>query len=411
MAFNIDNLMSGIGIVIDNAFRYDKDKQDDIFKIIEQINDKNIPIVKYDDLPTDAVSHFKNVSFILLDWDLTQIEISSTEPVRKTSGLEESNDKHNIEFIQNIKKLCFTPLFIFTKEDVDRIINILTDAGLYVEDKYNFIFVKNKSEIKRKGSLFIKLSKWLEETTSIYVLKKWETVLNCAKNELFWSFYDLNPDWPKVLWSAYKQDDVDMSSELGELITRNLKSRMSHFCFDNTILSRNISKIEREDLILVMSGDRFIHNSKLNKNEINTGDVYKSDNGEYFLNIRPQCDLICRNQEEISSKILYLIEGERVDFPNSNNKLNKIFNTKGGNFKEADSEAIIFPIEKFIIKFSFKKYSNISFGEFKSKRIGKVLPPYITRIQQRYALYLQREGIPRTPKQAIYNSPNGDQSN
>ncbi|MGR3178441.1 MAG: hypothetical protein ACUZ8E_10335 [Candidatus Anammoxibacter sp.] len=407
MAIDIDKLMSGVGIIIDDAFRNDKDKKDDIFKIVEQIEDKNIPLVKYDDLPDDAVPHFKNVSFILLDWNLNQVVPSTVEPVIIPSGLETSNIKQNIKFIENIQKVCFTPLFIFTKEDTDGIINILIDAGLYTREKRNFIFVKNKSEIKKKGSLFLEIANWLKETSSIYVLKEWEISLNCAKNELFWDFYDLNPDWPKVLWKAYKQDEVDMTTELGELITRNLKSRMSHFGFDKQILSKNISQIEMKDLISVMAGDRFMPDDKLNKKEINTGDIYKDKNGKYLLNIRPQCDLISRGKNNYDATILYLIEGECIGFPSSKNKLKSIFNIEGGNFKESISEAILFPIEESIIKFSFKNQINKSFRSLKSRRVGRVLPPYITRIQQRYALYLQREGIPRTPEEAIFISSNG----
>ena len=411
MAIDIDKLMSGVCIVIDDAFRNDKDKKDDIFKIVEQIEDKKIPLVKYHYLPDDAVPHFKNVSFILLDWNLTQIAPSAAEPIRTPSGLGASNVEQNIAFIKNIKKVCFIPLFIFTKENVDEIIGNLIDAGLYTREKHNFIFVKNKSEIKTKGRLFSKITEWLKETSSIYVLKEWETALNSAKNELFWDFYDLNPDWPKVLWKAYKQDEVDMATELGELITRNLKSRMSDVGFDEQILSKDISEIQKNDLISVMTGDRFISNKKLNKKEVNTGDIFKDKNGKYLLNIRPQCNLISRDGHNSGSTTLYLIEGKCIDFPNSNKKLEKMFNIKGGNFKESISEAILFPIEKSIIKFSFKNQINKSFEDLGSMRVGKVLPPYITRIQQRYALYLQRVGIPPTPKKAIFTDSNGGSTN
>ena len=35
------------------------------------------------------------------------------------------------------------------------------------------------------------------------------------------------------------------------------------------------------------------------------------------------------------------------------------------------------------------------------ERIGRLVPLYITRIQQRYALYLHRKGTPCTPWEAV----------
>lgn len=411
MPFNIDELMTGVGIIIDDAISNDKDKKDDIFKIISQIEEKNIPLVKYSELPDTSVPHFKNVSFILLDWDLNQISSDATEPISVPSGLEESNIEQNIRFIKKIKETCFIPFFIFTKESVDEIINKLEEAGLYSRGKHNFIFVENKSKLKKKNGVFSKVKKWLKETSSIYVLKEWERTLDKAKNELFWDFYILNPDWPKVLWKAYKQDDIDMATEFGELITRNLKTRMSYFGFNEKILDNNTAQIKKEDIMSVIAGERFIPNERLNKNEIYTGDIYKNQNGTYLLNIRPQCDLIVRNDQNIDSMSLYLLEGETVDFPTSKTKLNRIFNTKGGNFSEGISEAILFPIDKSIIKFSFKEQINKLYVELKNNRIGKILPPYITRIQQRYALYLQRAGIPRTPAEAILTVSDGGSPN
>ena len=43
----------------------------------------------------------------------------------------------------------------------------------------------------------------------------------------------------------------------------------------------------------------------------------------------------------------------------------------------------------------------MQWNNIKDNRIGRLLPPYITRVQQKYAHYLQRQGLPRIPKQAI----------
>lgn len=53
------------------------------------------------------------------------------------------------------------------------------------------------------------------------------------------------------------------------------------------------------------------------------------------------------------------------------------------------------------IDFDFKQLRIEKFETWKSQRVGRLLHPYVTRIQQRYALFLQRQGLPRIPGEAI----------
>ena len=41
----------------------------------------------------------------------------------------------------------------------------------------------------------------------------------------------------------------------------------------------------------------------------------------------------------------------------------------------------------------------LSFNAWKEKRIGRVLPPYITKIQQKCAVNMVREGVAPLPKE------------
>ena len=41
----------------------------------------------------------------------------------------------------------------------------------------------------------------------------------------------------------------------------------------------------------------------------------------------------------------------------------------------------------------------LSFNAWKGKRIGRVLPPYITKIQQKCAVNMVREGVAPLPKE------------
>lgn len=400
MAINIDKLMSGIGVVIDDALIEDGDETDDIYKIIEQFEEKNIPIIKYVRLPDESIQHFKNVSFILLDWNLGIIPLSTSEPVVAPARLKASYEKLNIEFIKNIKSVCFIPIFIFTNENVDKLKDKLIKAKLYSNEVQNFIFVLDKSEIRASGSLFPKLKTWLEETVSIYVLKEWENHLVVGKNKLFWDFYSLNPDWPKILWKAYKKDGVNMSNELGELISKNLLSVLSSYKFESDLLDYNGEHYTNDDFKKVLEGERFISNESLKIDEIYTGDIYRQT-GKYYLNIRPQCDCIARDGEIIDDIMLYCLKGKKL----TNRKVEILFEKDYGTIKERDTNCIIYPIDKGkAIEFKFKDLKIIKYQELKDCRIGRILSPFITKIQQKYTNYLHRPGLPRLPEEVIVTS-------
>ena len=73
-----------------------------------------------------------------------------------------------------------------------------------------------------------------------------------------------------------------------------------------------------------------------------------------------------------------------------------------GQIVERIAECIIFAVcEGRSVRFDFKKLRVEKFKELKQHRVGRVLHPYLTRLQQRYALFLQRQGLPRIPEGAL----------
>jgi len=407
---DFDKIMSGIGIVIDDALNpITADKNDLIFKIVKQITTKSIPVCEYYELPNDKeLSNFRDVCFILLDWDLSGRSIKDiSDGVSVGEFLKDENINENIGFLKKIKSNCFVPVFIFTALNPENIINRLKENDLFNEDRPNFIFVKQKNELTGKDQLFSVIKEWLENNPSIYALKEWESTFYKAKNQLFWSFYEINPEWPKVLWKAYKEDDINMSTELGELISRNLQARMFPFEFSEDILGNaDLSKMPKNDIRKVLEGERFIKNKNYHPNDIYTGDLFREEyqNGadtryRYYLNIRPQCDIIRETNPE-----LYCLKGRIVDEV----KIKDELTFENGQFLEKLNNAIVLGIDNGkIIEFLFRDIKTKKYSTLKNKRIGRLIPPYITRIQQRYALYLQRQGLPRTPKEAVFDNNGG----
>ena len=79
---------------------------------------------------------------------------------------------------------------------------------------------------------------------------------------------------------------------------------------------------------------------------------------------------------------------------------------KNGHFEERIWESIVFSVhERRSVRFDFRKFCVRKFSELKNRRVGRLLHPYLTRIQQRFGLYLQRQGLPRIPEEAIPQEP------
>ncbi|MDX9714198.1 MAG: hypothetical protein RBT37_02090 [Dissulfurispiraceae bacterium] len=396
-------LFNGVAVIIDDEI---DDLNANICNIIKQIESKKLPVLKYTSLPEDdVVSHFQNLSFLLLDWKLIKNDVISDEiekAVRIPDTHQEYETTENIEFIKKLNEKCFCPIFIFTNEDTASIQDLLIEHGLIVKDNPSNLFVQSKSNLQ--DNLFNKVFEWLHANPSVYVLKKWEREYQNCKTKLFSEFHTINPAWPTIIWKNFETDGANKSMEMGELISRNLQSRMIPFEFDNEILNKD-SQVPKDELRKVLEGKMFLKSESLHDGDIGTGDLFKKkyEDGDqtkyrYYLNIRAQCDLVRNNDPE-----LFVISGYVLE-QNEKGKIKDIsFNN--GQYLEKPSHAIVaFVDDGKIIEFKFNEFSIEKWGSLNANRVGRLLPPYINRVQQRHALYIQRQGLPRIPYAAIFES-------
>jgi hypothetical protein len=387
---NILDLFKGVGVIIDDALANPNIKIDTIWKIKQYFEDKHIPILSYSELPDDEnIKNFNTVSFLLLDWELSQLPIE--DGVKKPDLYAD-----NIDFIKKFNSVCFAPIFIFSNDQPQSIIKKLTDANLYDESKSNHIFVKHKSELK-EVDLFTVIEEWLKQTSSIYVMKEWDLSLQKAKNDLFWDFYKISPYWVNIFHNTTTQDHTSLSYEMGELLFENLKTRCTPVKFDNDIITNQSSNttISLDEIRNVLEGQRFRKKENIPDDMIFIGDIFCKD-AKYFINVRPQCDCIPRESDQTIDDIkLYLIEGEeKTDMSNFNNKF--------GVFNDIEMRFTAFPVcGNKAIQFNLSKFTIEQYKEWKEYRVGILLPPFITKLIQKYALYMQRQGLPRIPKEAV----------
>lgn len=398
----LKKLMSGIAVVIDDAFDrtangsgQDSQDGDLITQIVEHLEREwEIPFHQASKIPDEKTwgNLLQAASFILLDWKLWGGNASQAEE----SGIDE-----NIRFLKKSRDY-FVPVLILTNEAPEDVIDKLAPAEIYYPEapERNFIFLQSKSKMtETNGSFrFSEIECWIRKNASVYVLKTWEHAFYAAKKELFSSMYKRDPHWPRIFWKAYEDDGVDASSSLTHLINDNLRGRMRSGDFETKILAMNGAEIDARVLRDLIRESSFLSKEKLADSEVRCGDIFRDGSGKFLLNLRPDCDCIPRDGT-LDEVELYCIRGKSI----SEKNVRRLYGKDQGHFQEAIWQSIIFAVLEGgkSIEFNFRKIRIEEYGKLKNKRIGRLLHPYLTKIQQRYALYLQRQGLPRIPDGAV----------
>lgn len=93
----------------------------------------------------------------------------------------------------------------------------------------------------------------------------------------------------------------------------------------------------------------------------------------------------------------------------SSGQVSDLFEERYGTFKERNNEAILGPLmnNKFY-SFKFQDVIIKKYDDIKNDKIGRILQPFIRHITERYALYTQRQALPRIPSQAISDENIGE---
>jgi hypothetical protein len=392
-------LFHGIAVMIDDQVN---DENTTVKAIREEIEAAGCHVVPLTDVPlTTSIPNFREVAFFVLDWKLygkKLEEIGGIEALSIGAGLEEQNEASIIEFLRELKKVRVAPVFIFTDESVDTVKEKLRHhKDIFDELDPSHIMVMDKKKVTASG-VFKVLSDWMKLAPSVFVLKTWEKAYAKAKNEMFRDFYTKSPQWPVVLWENFKADSVPPAPLLGEIISRNLSSRMSPFdCGLEQHFASQLPAIGTEAhknvVKQVLEGERFLAEIRLDKQSFAPGDIIKTGNN-YFINIRPDCDCVPRGGDTLGRLDLYLLKGVERSLDDVT------FDFRNGLISEQDNEAIVFPVfGGRALSFKFRKILSKKWNEVKDDRIGRLLPPYLTRLQQRYSAYLQRPGLPRLPSE------------
>lgn len=391
---NLD-FCKGIAVVIDDkALPKPNEEKELIVKIIQKIKNDNIPLCIYTNLveAQKAIHNFINVSFLILDWDMQgQLNIDNADDIIKPSQANKV-----IKLINEFKKICFCPIFIFSNAGIKDIQDKLKEHDLFFDDdKNNFIHIQAKKDLIKGKKLFTVINKWVNENPTNYTLKNWENSFSQAKTDTFWHLFSKSPVWPKIIWESFTEDSVDPHSNLNNVIYRLIKSRTSLTKLDSKKINRRKYPINHEEIKDVIQGMMYLEKKNIPENEIRPGDIFKKQ-GYYFINIRPECDTVIERQG-YDGKI-YLLKGNKISAPQFKKSH---YSNKYGIIPSHTNFLLYGLDEKDFIRFNLKELFVMDLAKIKTHRICRLLSPYINNIQQQYSSYVGRFGLPRIPNRVL----------
>jgi len=389
------DLCKGIAVVIDDkALPKPTEEKEEIVKIIQKIKADNIPLCIYTDLAEAqrAIHNLNSVNFLILDWDMQgQLDNEDADEIIKPSQANRV-----IKFITEFKKNCFCPIFIFSNAGVADIQSSLKAHSLFFDDeKKNFIHVQAKKDLIKGKKLFSVINKWINQNPTNYTLKNWENSFAQAKTDSFWHLFSKSPIWPKIMWESFTEDSVDPHSNLNDVIYRIVKSRTSLTVLDKKKVNRKKFKVNHDEIKDVIQGMMYIDKKNIPVNEVRPGDLFKKG-GNYFINIRPECDTII-DRPGCDGKI-YLLKGSKL----TSEQFKKThYNKKYGIIKSQTNFLLYGLDSKDFVRFNLKEMLIVDYKDYSESRLCRLLPPYINDVQQQFSSYVGRSGLPRIPNRVL----------
>ena len=389
------SLLSGPVVFIDDEIHA---TESEAYQLLEAINATGRPVLASSALPPRDVrsswfEHWRSLSFVVLDWDLSPASLGGVG----SSTLSAFNRRDLFDFLVELMNTVYCPVFIISREDADDIRrqvaenSLLLDQSGSVDDRIA-VFPKHDLMDNIVGHLTGKV----EGSAALSVLRTWEQEFEEARNRLFIDFHGIEPDWPVYVWRTAEADGVDPAFEVSSLISSNLLSRVNPVAFDGRVVSDPTATPSSAAARKVLHGRTFLAASRLSARMVFPGDVFKLPDdpvGQLWINISPICQTVSRPAKDGSSVKpirLHLIRGSKQDV-SSKNKFKDLEQKQKGPLGDV--------VHTFIgddpYYFEFGHAVILEWEEIKQCRLGRLLNPYATRLQQKHAAYLQAEGLPR----------------
>lgn len=392
------SLLTGPVVFIDDQIEQEGGSQ--ASHLLESIKSAGRPVLASPRLPTEEereqwFEHWGSLSFLVIDWDLSP---GSTGGIGgSTLGAYERAKL--FVFLRTLMDEIYCPIFVISAEDtadIERQLQeneTLRDANGQLDGRIS-VFPKDAL----MDNILESLDHRFGESPALSVLRTWERETEQARNRLFIDFNDLEPDWPVYIWRRASEDGTDPAYELSSVVSANLLSRVNPVAFDSAAIEDYAGTFTGDAMRKVSQGRTLIGGQRLSDRMVFPGDVFQLDADkpdEVWINVSPVCQTVPRpiskGSQELKQVRLHLVQGLRQAMPDSKNTYGKLEALGKG----PTGEVIHTLLDEFPFYFRFEDAEFHLWEEIKSSRIGRLLPPYVTRLQQKHSAYMQSEGLPR----------------
>lgn len=405
------DVVRGPAVVVDDKI---KEPQGALKRILEQLEATGIPTIRMTAPPdADAIVHLKQFGLIVLDWELSYSDADDPDlPAGMTvpTGLAESTIQLVTGFVRSLLEQTALPIFIVSESDVDGIWDDLRaelhDIRPVVDERVN-VYSKSDLEVDLIGTI----NDWIESRPALLALRSWSRAYVEAEIATFHHFMEADEDWVEAIHRAAVADSTPLATTLRELLSRNIISRIGPLRIELEPPTTG-HLADATSLRSILHLGAVIPASALDPSEFGTGDLFVDhDAPEPYPRIRilitPECDLARGSRRRLT--YLTAVHSPQTQ-KQSHNRVKAVNNPqpmhlqsclltpRGDEYDIAlgnwESVWLAMPVDQ---SEDPSKRQHATTPWPGQRRIGRLLEPYISDIQQNFALATIRKGLPRIP--------------
>lgn len=402
-----EKLLNGPVVLIDDEIGFNSS----IDTIKNNLLEENLPILEYRSIPDKRlVERLYCVSFIIADWNFQKriTELfdfgDEDEEIEYTSSMRETDHRDITEFLIEVQNQFTVPIFVFTAENIDEIKNDMLKYGMTNSSMEDMLFC-DKEEIKDAKNMKKILVDWMKSKPSMYVMKEWEYSANRVKDQMFKDLTKGGSRWVSILYEHLKEDG-DQDSEFTDFLNRQFVNRFETIRFEKDYIGKEGGD-SYDELRRVLQVARYITYDNSQPPILHTGDLIKDNNNNYWINISAACDMARKGKDGFT---LLVVKGEAIgidilaeDSKKSSTK--RKYQCNRSEYHEKKDEVYELCIaDEALIRFDLKCSEYKEYPDDTLMVLGRLLPPDITRIQQKFASYIVREGVMSIPRKQLMDA-------